>query len=209
MRRELLRFCTFLCAAALILSAGNARADVVYDEGTDGDLSGDYLNPTSVNLSPGSNLVISSSGENDLGNTDIDMLLINIPAGKELTHLILTDYSGDSSIAFLGLQAGSAFTFNPETDGFDCIGACLGWSHFGPGTADGTLVGDNMLPSIGMNGIGFTPPLTGSQYTFWIQENGEGATYTLNFVVPEPATFGLFTIGGALTVTLTRRRRRQ
>jgi hypothetical protein len=49
--------------------------------------------------------------------------------------------------------------------------------------------------------MGFTPPLTGSTYTWWIQQTGASlVTYQLDFVVtPEPATIGIM-VTGALMV---------
>jgi hypothetical protein len=216
MRRNPLHLLVILltCAAASAILSGPALADVVYDEGADGDLSDDYLNPTLIPLTPGVNSVISSSGQDDLGITDIDMLTITLPPGTELRHLILSAYDGDSAIAFLGIQAGSAFTFDPVANDSECLGSCLGGSHFGPGTGDdsGLNIGDDLLPAIGASGIGtgFTPPLTGSQYTIWLQENGEGAMYTLDFVVvPEPAACSLVVLSAAGALVFTRRQRRQ
>jgi len=211
MRRNFMRLSTILCATAFALAAINARADVVYDEGSDPDLSDDYLNPTPVNLSIGVNSVISSSGLDALGMTDIDMLLVNLPSGAKLSQLVLASYSGGSDIAFVGLEAGTSLSFDPVSDPFACASEpyCLGYSHFGPGEGAGLNVGDDILPVLGANGIGFTPPLTGSQYTFWLQENGAGATYQFDFVVvPEPATWCLLAFGAA-TVAFTLRRRRK
>ena len=80
----------------------------------------------------------------------------------------------------------------------------LGWALFGPGVGN---MNTNILPTIGTGAgsQGFTPPLTGSDYTFWIQQTGDPCTYHLNFVVvPEPAT----TFAGAGLAGLLLRRKK-
>jgi hypothetical protein len=82
----------------------------------------------------------------------------------------------------------------------------VGWAHFGPRNGDG--IGENILPHLGQGqgAIGFTGPLIGPSYLFWIQQTGFLTNYQLGFVVapvPEPATLTLAATG-LLLVALRR-----
>jgi hypothetical protein len=63
----------------------------------------------------------------------------------------------------------------------------------------------------GSGAIGFTPPLTGSDYTFWIQQfNAQPFGYSFNFVVaPEPDTGVLLSAGMLGLLGFARRRGRR
>jgi hypothetical protein len=194
------------CVAALTLAAGNLRADVLYNDTVDADLSNDYQNPTAVALPFGTNSVIVRSSVDGLGNLDLDFLKITLPAGSGLANIILGDHTGDSGTSFMGLQEGSAFTFDPDPntgDPFLCLELCLGWTHFGPNEDfNGLGIGDDLMvgadDSTGLDNSvdpGFTPPLTAPEYTFWLQENSSNATYRLDFVV---RPFGDYNGDGAI-----------
>lgn len=186
------------------LSVVPALGAVAYDEEASGDLSGDYTAPSVVDLLPGSNVIIGSSGVLDEGE-DIEYVNVNLPTGFQLSELRLLLYEGRDLTAFIGVQEGTAFTF-PAEDAFNHINDMIGWSHIGPGA--GTGVGSDLLPPIGENGSGFVPPLTGPTYTFWIQQTGSVTDYQLDFVVtpiPEPASALL--LGAAIVLYLTRSRR--
>ena len=106
------------------------------------------------------------------------------------------------------MQSGAAFTF-PANQAAQHIDDMLGWAHFGPG--EGHDNGADLLPSIGINGQGFEPPLTGPTYTFWIQQTGDTTDYQLDFIVtpvPEPATcllVGMTVLAGTSTRRCWRR----
>jgi hypothetical protein len=119
--------------------------------------------------------------------TDQDYLRIDVPAGLALTEIRLQAFESQDSMAFVGIQSGTTFSFDPD-DAFANIGSLLGWSHFGPGMDH--EIGDDILPSIaeGFGAIGFTPPLPGGSYTMWLQQTGGHTDYQFDFVVaPEPA----------------------
>jgi len=171
---------------------------MVYDETIDGDISGDRLVPTNRQLDLGSNLLTATSVRDDR-----EYIHFHLGGGLRLEQLILTAYAGNDQLAFIAVQAGSVFT-EPH-QGTDPANL-LGYSHFGPG--NGT-VGTDILDDMGQGAgsMGFVPPLTGPDYTFWIQQTGTNAvTYTFDFVVtPEPATM----IGLAAGVAALARRRRR
>jgi hypothetical protein len=189
-RRILSAFSTILLMSSLGFAAN-------YDEGVDGDLSGDRLNPTSLSLALGSNTVTATSVSGDL-----EYLTINIPAGLQLTTAILSSYLSDDDRSFMAIQSGNVFTEPPAAN----IANLLGWVHFGTGPGQ---VGTDILDDLGSapGAIGFTPPLPGGDYTFWMQEGDiMPATYTVDLVVtPEPVGLVLFSFGSIMAL----RRREQ
>lgn len=196
-----------ILAAALLwhglYACACTSAAVVHDEELSGDLSGDYASPSIINLLPGSNVLIGSMGVSNDGE-DLEYVNVNVPGGYYLSELRLLQYEGRDLTAFIGLQEGTAFTFQAD-DAFSHINDMLGWSHIGPGA--GTAVGSDLLPAIGENGQGFTPPLAGPTYTFWIQQTGSVTDYQLNFVVtpiPEPATWLILGIAAVFAVARIR-----
>jgi len=179
------------------------QAGVIWDESVNGDLSNDRLNPTGLSLAIGSNTLNATS----VGGTNIDReyVKLGMPAGTQLSQLILTAYASADSLSFIGVQSGSTLTEPPTGTNPANL---LGYAHFGPGSL-GT--GADYLPSIGTGFMsqGFTPPLPTGIYTFWIQQTSSTSptTYTWNFVVvPEPGAIALLSMG-AIAISFLRRRR--
>jgi hypothetical protein len=175
-----------------------------YAEGTNGDLSGDRLSPTALVASPGANTL---SGSTVFG--DLDYVRITLPSGLQLASLILDSVTSVDDVAFIGMQSGTTFTVTPAEAS---AGDLLGYKHFGTGpTAGGATPGNDMLDDMcaSAGAIGCTPPLLGSDFTFWIQQTSVSSfAYSLTFVaaVPEPGTFAL--VGLGLLGLATRRRSR-
>ena len=150
---------------SLFLSAG-------HDEGIDGDISGDALNPTVVNLAVGSNIVKASSVAGDR-----EYFTITILPNHELSAINLTEYSGLGP-AFLGFMSGATFTEPPTMTN---VGNLLGWTHLGTPLEDKLPV---MATPTGI--IGYAIPLPAGTYTFWSQETSTNtSSYTLDFVIRE------------------------
>ncbi len=168
----------------IVITSNVPQAD--YDEDIDGDLSGDRLAPTDLGaLGVGT---YTLRGTTEFG--DLDYWRISIPAGAQLTQLVVTDYIGEDATAFNGVQAGTTFTEDPATAN---VANILGYVHFGPGPGNvGTDILDDM--GLGFGAIGFTPPLPADDYTFWTQQAGaDPCTYTFDLVVtavPPPACTG-------------------
>jgi hypothetical protein len=121
--------------------------------------------------------------------------------GKALTGIFVRNYVSQDDAAFIAVQEGTFITEDPQAAN---VANLLGWTLFGP-----SEIGTDILPAMGANwgSIGFTPPLTGSNYAFWLQQTGDATDYTLSFqVVPEPAS--VVALGGMAALALRRRRSR-
>jgi len=179
----------------LLFTSAVARA-AVWNEVTNGDISGDRNNPSVLTLTPGTNSIIGTTAGGDL-----DYLRLNLPAGAALQSLTLSSYASNDGQAFIGMQRGSTFTEDPNTANPANL---LGYTHFGPSAGN---VGTDILPAMGraFGAQGFTPPLTGGPYTLWIQQLGASTAYQFNAVAtPEPA--GGILLLGAAAICLRRRR---
>jgi hypothetical protein len=186
-------------ASVVLLSvlAPLATAQTGWDETTQGDLSSDRFNPTQVPLAFGSNRVIGNTQE-----TDRDFLTITLAPGQQLGSLFLENYVGEDGASFIGMQAGSFLTVDPDDAAPSDL---LGWALFGPSHNN---VGLDILPEMGDNFgiVGFVPPLPSGTYTFWIQQLGPPTDYTFNFVVV-PAPSGAAVLAGMSALAMIRRRR--
>ncbi len=162
-------------------------------ESSNGDISGNRLSPSLLNITLGNNQVTGTFGSGDL-----DYLRIDIPAGLQISAINVTSYSG-GSVSFVGLQSGTTFSIDPNTAS---PAALLGYFLFGNGNLN-----TNILPAIaaGFGAIGFTPPLNPGSFTLWLQETGGTTGYGLNLIaVPTPGSAAVLGLG---VLTLRRRRR--
>lgn len=192
-----------LLPAALLFTAAS-QAATVWNEETNGDLSGSGLGPTPLVLSPGSNLLIGTTGRGTSG-VDRDYFVFTLAEGQQLDAVTLLDgnFLGQQSLSFIAVQAGPQVTVSPT--GGSATGL-LGWHHYGPND-----LGTDILPLIGfgLGATGFLGPLPAGTYAFWIQDTGSGtASYRFDFAitaVPEPAAATLFAVG-LLGLALRRRR---
>jgi hypothetical protein len=187
-----------------------AQAATIHDEFSgDGDLSNDSLNPTILDLSFGSNVIIGSTESGPNGSPEIgpDFFTVTLQPGQFLSSITLIDYVGRDDVgvnqSFFAVQNGTSIAQQtiinnePPLLGGALIGANLG-----------TQEGDNILDDLGVSApiqgqsfIGFNPLGLGpGSYTFWLQETaGEGIQrYEIDLVVtsvPEPSTtIGIITI---------------
>jgi len=167
-----------LLLVSFVAVASLGRAAVIWDENLLGDLSDDHFTPDSLTLTAGSNILIGNTG-----NYDRDYFHFSLAPGQALTSVILRDYVSLDDISFLAVQPGTFITEDPTSAN---VGNLLGWCFFGT-----PQVGTDLLPVMGSNAgsIGFTPPLTGSDYSWWLQQTGDPTSYVMEFnVVPEPSS---------------------
>lgn len=196
-----------IVAAALIPAAAGllpaARADVVWNEGINGDLSSNPLTPTAVTFAPGDNTIIGTVSEP--GGDLRDYLTFTLAPGQFLTALTLDAFSPDGA-SFQGINAGNT-SFIPS-------GGTAG-NFLGLEFVTNSFIGMDMLPLLadGVYGsTGFSIPLGPGTYSYVFQEvtPGESRSYSLTFsVVPEPSA-GLASalVAGLLFATGRRRTRR-
>jgi hypothetical protein len=193
----------------LIACACSGKAYTLWDESANGDLSNDRLNPTNVTLGYGDGSMFASDG-----GGDVDYIHVHLQPGYTLDAIIQVNWSGIDQKGFVGVQAGDTFT---EPASGTNVANLLGWTHFGPASWNN---GQDFLAAMGSQGtikgldgeaegagaIGFSGPLTGSDYTFWFnQTSGNVEHFQIDFIAtPEPAGF-LALIGG---IGLLARRRR-
>ncbi len=189
-----------LGALVLVLLAGVARADVVWYEVVNGDLSNDPSAPTPITLGLGTNTVIAAV----YADTDAqDWMAFTFPAGYLLIGLVLGDYDSLDHVAFTGFQAGPTFVGDPVYPP-----SYMGYTHFGP-----DLIGEDLLalmsdPANDPGAQGFTPPLASGVYTFFVQQLGQDSLYQFDFevtAVPGPGGWaGMGVLG--LAVGIRRKR---
>ncbi|MFT7670034.1 MAG: hypothetical protein ACI8X5_002741 [Planctomycetota bacterium] len=182
---------TSLLIAASIAALSMSTFANDYDESIDGDLSGDHLTPGMLNLTLGSNLVISTQQGPSFG-LDVDYLTVNIPAGMRLAEVNVISYvSSFADAEFLGIQAGTPFTTpHDNTKASDLLGGIVyGSMH----------IGTDILPAMGTLGgaTGFTPPLSASAYTLWFNQGGDPTMVTLEFVVESDGLGTNYCVGAA------------
>lgn len=189
--------CGVVAFAGVALAGMTATAGVVWNEGVNGDLSGNQALPTGISLNAGVNSVVGLVG----GTDTQDWLTFTVPAGFQLTSLALGAYASNDAQGFMGVQAGSSFVGNPFT-----AAPYMGYGHFGTGAVNGALpptnlIGADMLaimsdPTLAPGSQGFTAPLGAGTYTLLIQQLGAGTEYRFDFtLVPGPSGLALGAMG--------------
>ncbi len=189
---------TTILAASILAASASSSAAVVYRESSDGELSGNGLAPTVINIAAGSNEIFGRMGGGN-GGLDRDYFVVTVPAAMQLTALLLlpnTSVLGGSS--FIGVQAGNQLTVNPNAGSASGL---LGWAHY-----RSSDIGTDILPKIGtgFGASGFSAPLGAGDYTLWLQETAGGSvTYGLDLQlqqVPVPLPPALFSFIAALAL---------
>ena len=183
-----------ICTAAIAtgILAGSASADLMWDEGIDGDLSDNYLAPTQLFTKGINNHVIFETSTGD----DREFFTFTIAAGFQLSAMVLDDFqtSPETNLGFISINQGSVLPFDPDAPD---VTALLG--YYLPGTDD---VGNDILQLMGQGGgsQGFSGPLAAGTYTFWAQETGPSVDmWDINFVVtevPAPGALALLGLAG-------------
>ncbi len=193
-------FSRLVASLATFAFAHGAAAATIWDEGVNGDFSGNRLAPTALAVAVGTNTI---SGSTITG--DVDYFTFTVPVASTFTQMVLSSY-GATNVAFIAIQSGSIIT---ETPGAPNPANLLGYLHFGP-VQVGTDVLDEMGASNGSSPAaqGFALPLGPGDYAFWLQQGSPTPTsYSFDIVVvPEPSTGALFTLG-LVALALVRRRR--
>ena len=176
------------------------------------ELSGDFLNPTSIALVPNGSTKVSGTVQGaGMGvSLDLDYFTVTVPVGQVLAALnVLPETMGAGAIgSFIAIYKGATAVSPVNAVSTDTLGYYL------YRTAD---IGTNILDDMGIfnfmgtnPSMGFVPPLPSGNYTFWIQEGANG-TFPYNFelvLVPAPPTILLMGLAG-LAMCLRRYRQRR
>jgi hypothetical protein len=173
---------TLALAVASLVGAASANAQIVWDENTMGELSGDPASPTPLTFNLGNNIIIGNigGGGSGIGGPGWDVYSFTIPAGQSMSEVIVNDYA----------PPGNTTGFNV----FDGAGTFLGSTTIDPGD-----IGLDILAAA----VG--GPLGAGDYVIELREFGDPQTYELNHIlVPAPTTVALLGLGGLVA---TRRRR--
>ena len=197
--------------AALALPLGSVQA-LTWDEGTNGDLSGDGDFPSLLgDLSAGHNLISGTMGSlSGTGPLDADVWNFTVAAGYYLTGIDLVSYSATSGSpsndSFMAIANGSSINMSDPSLHLSNALWGYGTDGFG-GTYNNLLALLDAGPDFG--GLGFDGPLPSGNYTFWIQEGSDQISYGIDFVtapVPVPEPGGALLLGVAGLWLLRRRR---
>ncbi len=146
-----------------------------------GDFSSDIENPTTWDLGPGANVLTAATS-----SADIDYVTVTVGPCDTLTGIDHTEYTSDAgdAAAFIAVQSGAVFTVTPETAN-QSIGELDGYTHYGVDTLNQNIL---TLAGTGAGAIGFTPPLEAGTYSFWLNQTGAEADFTLVFNVTRVVT---------------------
>jgi hypothetical protein len=157
-----LLLCLF-CATSIVATA---QVQIIWDESTNGPLSGDYTHPTILpDIALGSNIVIGSVQiiPNQYGATTYpDYFVVTIPPGLQVDQMVLS-----SDVTALWVWIGNT--------GFSRQLGFIG--NLGAGTMDPT--NGDLLPQMGIG------PIISGTYGVYVQNNASGtstAHYQLDFV---------------------------
>ena len=187
-----------------------------YAESVNGDLSGNFQNPTPIALVPNGSTTISGTiqGAGSGVSIDLDFFTVAVPVGQVLSAVDVLPGTAVGGVgSFIGLYSGSTAVDPATAASTDALGYYLYRA-----TDIGTDILDN-IATFNFGGtnpsIGFVPPLPAGNYTFWIQEGFNGI-FPYNFelalsaspsAVPEPSMAVGLLIGLGGLVSLRRHRR--
>jgi hypothetical protein len=174
------RFRALIAAALAGVFASCAHA-TDYNEFTTGDLSNNPQAPTPLALTPGSNLLVAQSS-----NQDIDLLRVTVPTSHTLDS-ITVQFHDSVNVVFAGIESGNLWTAGT---GFNIDPSqMLGWVEF-PTDIHTSHTGEDILDDMGFaaGSQGFAPSLASGVYTFLFQTSTSAVPFAISFDVSSPVT---------------------
>lgn len=190
-----------LPALCLFLLLSSRLPASFLSESTGGDLSNNWISPSTLTLEPGSNYV---SGTTNLG--DPDLFTINVPSGLQVIELHLANYEFfiQGNRTFIGYQDGATLLQDPLLFTADSSGD-ISFHLFGH-----TDIGREILGEFTISPNATSTPLGEGSYAFWINEvEPQPASYAFEFVTdfaptPEPRISLMLTALGILFLRRSR-----
>lgn len=183
-----------------IALTGPLLATVTFNESSDGELSGDNLNPTALGTFGVGTSTVSGTIVDALGaNPNVDVFTFNVATGSLLSGISVSNFVSTDNVAFLALDNGSSFAFDAVALGN--FANSPDQIPFIGGNLFGEEVGSNIIDTIGNGdiGTGFSSPLGEGNYTIYLQQlGGSTVDYTLSFNVtnvPEPSSVAFLALG--------------
>lgn len=165
-----------ISAIGLSILSSPARAVILWNEDTQGDLSNNRFAPTQLpDLMPGNNFLSIILDNPDVSpnppvpvsfHRDLDYFIVTVPEGLLLSKLILSQYGGGTSddIAFIAVQEGTQFTEPPQprsidypTPGITNPANLLGYALVGDKTTYGINSNCNNVNGQNLNGTPLPP----------------------------------------------------
>lgn len=171
----------FLLALSLsVMMACNSDDDTTepplqsfdYNENLSGDLANTNSTPTVLAFVAGQNTITAIQS-----SSDVDYFTFTVPAGYELSQIVVDDYISNDDAGFIGIVNGSTFpTDAANTNASDLLGGMV------YGVANR---GNNILSDIGgLTGAqGFAGALPAGNYSVWLNQTGAESEATLNFII--------------------------
>lgn len=141
-----------------------------YNENLLGDLASAHTAPTVLAFVGGNNTVTASQS-----SSDVDYFTFTVPAGHELSQIIVEDYQSSDDAGFIGIVNGNTFPADAQnTEASDLLGGLV----YGVSNR-----GNDILQSMGsLTGAqGFTGALPAGNYCVWLNQTGASSETTLNF----------------------------
>ena len=178
----------YLIVALIILCTEVHGQVFLHSETSSGDLSDDYLTPTTLSLSEGVGFLEVSVNE-----FERDLFTLIIPLGIQLDAIIPRNYESNNAAnqSFFGFQENRLTLSTFPSNGFpDPINFAL------VGTDD---LNSDLLPGMVSSNMSLSAPVQSGNHAFWINETGIESTMTFEFqsseVVPEPVSSVLILLG--------------
>ena len=127
-----------LIGLSVLVVAQPARADWMYNESVDGDLSNDGFSPTSLDPFVNDNMLGGHVGGSEAKRSDFFM--ITVPPEWTLSAITVVNYPSTVNTTFFGIEDAPVFDTapgNPNYFGFTAIGPRRRWHRHSAG--DGRL----------------------------------------------------------------------
>ncbi len=174
------KFLLLVLGLSLIISCSNDDDGVTepplltfdYNENLSGDLSSINTTPTALVFVGGQNTITATQS-----SSDVDYFTFTVPAGYQLSQIVVDDYQSSDDAGFIGIVNGNTFTTDAmNTNASDLLGGLV----YGVANRGNDILSDmGALPGA----QGFTGALPSGNYSIWLNQTGATSETALNFVI--------------------------